>query len=154
MFADFNGNGFDDLAIGSSGVDAGPRIGQGVDSGAVIVFSGANTPGLFEGGHVSWTQDSAGIEGKAEAGDRFGAALSAWNFGKNVGETAQADLAITVPGEDIDSGASEILNAGAVNVIYGTSSGLASSGDQVWHQGVSGVPGGLEDGDGFLMTLY
>ncbi len=151
VFADFDGNGFDDLAIGAAGAD----LGSLADSGAVTVCPGANIPGLFQSSScVRWTQDSSGIEGKAEAGDRFGEALSAWNFGKNAGETAQADLAITVPGEDSGSGASAIVDAGTVNVIYGTSAGLSSSGDQLWDQGVSGVPGGLEFADGLGMSLY
>src|SRR5574337_1224048 len=40
------------------------------------------------------------------------------------------DLVVGVSGEDIGG----IVNAGAVNVIYGSSSGLSSSGNQIWHQ--------------------
>ena len=56
------------------------------------------------------------------------------------------DLAVGVPGED--------SNAGAVNVIYGSASGLTAIGDQLWsqdHPGVKGVSqGGLPSrGDAF-----
>ena len=45
------------------------------------------------------------------------------------------DLAIGVPDEDIGA----ISNAGAVNVLYGSASGLTAAGDQLWHQDSSGV---------------
>lgn len=140
VLADFDGNGFDDIAIGSP-----------TGLGNVRVCPGANIPGLFEGASCSvWTQDSPGIVGKGEDGDRFGDAVSAWNFGR----TAPADLAISVPGEDVVSGGANLSDAGAVNVIYGSSSGLSSSGTQLWDQGTPGIPGAVESGDGLGMSLY
>jgi hypothetical protein len=55
------------------------------------------------------------------------------------------DLAIGVPLEDI--GASE--GAGAVNIIYGSTSGLTSEDNQFWNQDSSGIQGKAEDGDSF-----
>jgi FG-GAP repeat len=49
-----------------------------------------------------------------------------------------ADLAVGVPGESINSTGS---HAGAVNVLYGSSSGLTASGDQFWSQDSPGVKG-------------
>jgi hypothetical protein len=53
------------------------------------------------------------------------------------------DLAIGVNDESVGS----IQGAGAVNVIYGSSSGLTATGDQLWTQDVSGVEGtaGVDD---------
>jgi hypothetical protein len=48
----------------------------------------------------------------------------------------------------------QINDAGLVNVMYGSSTGLTTTGDQVWHQGVSGVPGMLEDGDFCGTAVY
>ena len=49
-----------------------------------------------------------------------------------------ADLAVGVPGEDV---ASAGRHAGAVNVIYGSPTGLAAAGDQLWSQASSGIKG-------------
>jgi hypothetical protein len=60
-----------------------------------------------------------------------------------------ADLAIGVPKETI-GGAD---NLGAVNVLYGSASGLTARGDQLWHQDAPGVPGSGEPGDLFSFAL-
>ncbi|MCP3974176.1 MAG: hypothetical protein GY720_06760 [bacterium] len=54
------------------------------------------------------------------------------------------DLPIGVPGED---------GFGAVNVLYGTASGLAAAGDDIWKQGVNGIRGTGEAGDSFGSAL-
>lgn len=48
-----------------------------------------------------------------------------------------ADLAIGVPNESV--GDPLILDAGAVNVIYGSSSGLDAGPDDFWHQDRAGI---------------
>lgn len=53
--------------------------------------------------------------------------------------------ALGVPFEDVGT----IGGAGAVNVIYGSVSGLSSTGDQFWHQNSPGIVGGAEPGDVF-----
>ncbi len=55
------------------------------------------------------------------------------------------DLAIGVVGEDIGA----LVDAGAVNVLYGSGAGLTATGDQLWHQDSPGVLGGAEGGDSF-----
>ena len=77
------------------------------------------------------------------------------SFFVNPGATYQAisdfngdgyeDLPIGVPGED--------KGAGAVSVIYGRSRGLTGAGDDVWKQGLDGVNGAKEPGDGFGSSL-
>ena len=59
------------------------------------------------------------------------------------------DLAIGADGEDVGA----IADAGAVNVLYGSSYGLTDVGDQLWHQGLPGVLGAAEVGDQFGWTL-
>ncbi len=46
-----------------------------------------------------------------------------------------ADLVVGVPGEDVGM----VEGTGAVNVLYGRSTGLSAHGDQLWHQDVTGV---------------
>ena len=62
--ADFNGDGFADLAIGV--------IGEDVIAVAVNVLYGSSGVGLTSSGDQIWTQDSPGIEGTAESVDEFG----------------------------------------------------------------------------------
>ena len=56
-----------------------------------------------------------------------------------------ADLAVGVPGEDVDG----IQDAGAVNVLYGSATGITATGDQLFTQATPGVPGAAEAGDRF-----
>jgi hypothetical protein len=85
------------------------------------------------------------VEGAAEADDFFGQALAADDFNGD----GQDDLAIGVPFEDVDG----IGDAGAVNVLYGEGSGLARTGNQIWHQNVAGVEGEAEASDTFGSAL-
>jgi hypothetical protein len=159
---DFNGDDFADLVIGVPDEDISSNTISG--AGAVNVIHGSGS-GLSTSANVApqlWHQNSPGIDGGAEAGDRFGATLTAWNFG-NFGKT---DLAIGVPGEDVTNAQGVVVNdAGAVNVIYGLFLtrdvqlnpfvGLDATGDQLWHQGRTGVAGdGLQAGDLFGSALY
>jgi hypothetical protein len=130
-----------DLAIAVPG----ETIGSGRDgAGAVHVLYGTST-GLSASGSQFWTQNSAGILDTSELLDQFGSALSAGNFGR----TGEADLAVGVPGESIGG----LGAAGAVNVIYGTAGGLASTGNQFWHQNSAGSPDSAEEGDRFGSSL-
>ncbi|MGI9622393.1 MAG: S8 family serine peptidase, partial [Acidimicrobiales bacterium] len=70
--ADFNGDGFDDAAVGVPGEDR-----NGVtDIGQVHVFWGSSA-GISGRRERVLTQSSPGIPGRPERGDRFGAALAA-----------------------------------------------------------------------------
>jgi len=143
---DFNNDGFDDLAIGVPGESIG-TIGN---AGAVNVIYGS-TFGLHRNAgstnHV-WHQNSAEIAGASEFNDRFGDSLTSGDFNKDGFD----DLAIGVPGEDIG----KIANAGAVNVIYGSTFGLhrsAGNPDQIWHQNSFGIMDIAEFGDAFGDSL-
>jgi hypothetical protein len=56
-----------------------------------------------------------------------------------------ADLAVGVILEDV----SDLSNAGAVNIIYGSATGLAAAGNQIWTQDSDGVAGVAEADDRF-----
>jgi len=58
-------------------------------------------------------------------------------------------LAVGVPGESV--GAAD--SAGAVNVLYGSGPGLASSGNQLWTQDSPGIKGVAATLDVFGATL-
>jgi hypothetical protein len=60
-----------------------------------------------------------------------------------------ADLAIGVPFNDLTG----VSDAGAVNVLYGSSSGLSLTGVQLWHQAVFGTEDEAEAGEHFGHAL-
>lgn len=137
----FGGGPETDLAVGIPGENLGVA-----DAGAVSVIYGSPT-GLTTTGNQFWWQDSPDISGVAEAGDQFGYSLAAANFGNG----SLADLAIGVPYEDLDPVTQQ--DAGTVNVIYGSSTGLTATGNRLWHQDSPDIGGVAEAGDHFGYSL-
>ena len=137
---DFNGDGYDDLAIGAPAED----IGSIKDAGLVTILFGSSS-GLTSSGSQSFHQNSPGILGACETGDRFGDALTSGDYNGD----GRDDLAISAALEDIGS----ISNAGCVHVLFGTGHGLSSLGNQIWHQDSPGVPGVCESEDLFGYSL-
>jgi disulfide bond formation protein DsbB len=116
-----------DLAIGVSL----ENIGTTEDAGAVSVLYGT-ARGLSATGDQLWHRGRTGIAGGGlETDAEFGTVVAVANMGKG----STADLAVGVPFEDIGT----VVDAGAVNVLYGSASGLAKNGDQFWHQDTPGV---------------
>ena len=108
---------------------------------------GSNT-GLV-GRNQTLTQNSPGVVGTAEPGDLFGVALARGIFFNNFNGDDFADLAIGAAGEDVGTR----VDAGAVNVQYGSATGLPGPGGQLFTQDSPGVGGGAESGDGFGAAL-
>jgi len=145
---DFDGDGFDDLAVGIPTRD----VGVFVDAGSVLALYGG-VAGLSGDGHRFFDQDSAGADGTMEEaagpGDRFGEALAAGDFDHD----GRDDLAIGAPGEALSAGANE----GVVQTLYGfpgpVSRGLRLTGNQVWDEATLAAGGAIEPGDRFGSTL-
>jgi hypothetical protein len=133
---DYDGDGFDDLAIGAEAED----VGAVDNAGSVNVLYGSPF-GLTNVGDQLWHQGLPGVQGGAESSDHFGSALSSGDYDGDGFD----DLAIGAQREDVGA----IQDAGAVNVLYGSPFGLTDVGDQLWHQGLPGVLGAAEMGDGF-----
>jgi hypothetical protein len=126
---DFDGDGYADLAAGA-GHEA---IGAQRSAGGVNVLYGS-ARGLQAGRNQFWSQDSAGIAGAAETGDAFGSALAAADLNGD----GYADLAVGARQESL--GADKGW-AGSVNVIYGSATGLRSTGNQFWSRDSAGIAG-------------
>lgn len=137
---DFDGDGHDDLAVGAPGESVGAQD----FAGAVQAFRGTATGPTVDGNQL-WSQASAGIGGSAEFGDRFGAVVASGDFDGD----GHADLAVGAPGESVDAK----VEAGAVSVLYGSSSGVDAARSQQWSQDSKGVPGSSEAGDRFGEVL-
>ena len=117
----------------------------------VAVINGSST-GLRLSTVRILTQDTAGVPDVAEPGDQFGYALSSWNFGVS----SHRDLAIGAPLEDLTSATTGTLmqDAGAIHVLYGSASGLVTTGSQFWTQDSASVLDSVQVGDRFGNTLY
>jgi len=136
--ADFNGDGFADLAVGAVGED--PGVGSG--AGAVhVLYGAADGVQATSPDDQFFTQDSPNVRETAEAGDNFGASLAAADFN----DDGFGDLAVGVPAED-DNG---ILSTGGVEILYGTGTGLQGSSpdDQFLKQGTSNLGDTEEEAD-------
>lgn len=126
----FNGDDYDDLAIGVPHEDFeyGPII---FDGGSVIVIYGS-AGGLSPTAVLPdqmWHQDSddgVKIIDQVEGYDYFGYALAAGNFDADPYD----DLAIGAYGEN----SSSLNDIGVVHVLYGTSTGLSAARNQQWEQ--------------------
>ena len=136
MAGDFNGDGFDDIAVGAPD----ENVGAVADAGVVHVLHGS-AAGLTGTGSQYWSQAVAGILDGVEVGDRFGASLAAGD----VDGGGHADLVAGAPGESVGA----VADAGVVHVLLGTGAGLASAGNQLWGQNSAGISDSAEAGDGF-----
>ncbi|MFF5258968.1 FG-GAP and VCBS repeat-containing protein [Actinomadura viridis] len=108
---DVNGDGRADVAVGAPGED----IGSTADAGAVTVLYGTAT-GLGTQNAQIFGQNTAGVPGAEEPGDRFGTAVL---LAKLNGD-GRADLAAGVPGED--------GSEGRIHLLYGAATGVTTQG--------------------------
>jgi len=129
------GGGEFDCIVGSPGED----VGSAVDAGTASVINDIYFEDEYTGTTID--QNSSGVPGVAEAGDRYGAAVDTIL----VGTTARA--AIAAPGEDVGSangaGSVQLFSSNTTTLNPGT--GLS--------QNTSGVGGSAESGDAFGSSL-
>ncbi|MDA8019441.1 MAG: integrin alpha [Thermoanaerobaculia bacterium] len=126
---DFDDNGFDDLVIGIPG-----KIINGEDNAGQIVVVYSDDQGLdFDSGQFL---SQVPLPGAPEAGDQFGFSLAVGDLSRDFVD----DLAIGIPGEDIQGDLALQQDAGAVNIVYGSAGlGLTTEGDQLLHQDTPGI---------------
>ena len=136
---DFNGDGYDDLGASAAAAD----VGDVASAGAVNVIYGSGT-GLAVAGNQLWHQGWLGIKGTPDGFDLFGLAQAAGDFNGDGFD----DLAVGAP---LDTTTQP--GTGAVNVIYGSASGLTAKGDQYLHQDKPGIKGQATSGDYFGISI-
>lgn len=133
-FGDFDGDGFDDLVIGSPGEDFGTEFD---DSGAVnVIYGGPDGPRLDNDRFIDQS-DFVGVG--PEDGDWFGHAVAAGDFDGDGFD----DLAVSAPGESLGG----VSDAGNISILYGSVDGIDTNRSQNFNQGGSTFPGGNEPGD-------
>lgn len=141
--ADFDGDGQMDLAFGVPGADVDDEVNAGK---VVVIYGKSQNTFLTDASDLQvWDQDTSGVRGVAEDYDFFGEVLETGDFDCD----GFADLAIGAPQENIGSHA----NAGAVHVLYGSSTGLTATGDSLFYQGYQGIGGSAEAHDHFGAAL-
>jgi hypothetical protein len=125
------------LAWGAPGED----IGSTADAGSAGLITFGQTGGVVAAGGVN--QDSPGISGAVEAGDRFGQAIDVFQgpsgFSCPVSGTRGLTMVVGVPGEDFGT----TRDAGMVHVVRNL------AGDSLLSQDEPAVEGTPEAGDQF-----
>lgn len=134
--SDFNGDGREDVVFAAPTEDIGVKT----DAGVVHVMYGSPT-GLQAAGGQMWNQDSTGVHGLAEAGDRFGDAIATGDLNRDGFD----DLVVSASREDIGTS----KDAGVIHVILGSAGGLRATGNQIWSQDSPSVPDPVEPFDRF-----
>lgn len=137
---DFDGDAFDDLAVGMPG----RRTHGTTEIGAVTIILG--TAGGLDAADVqTWRPQTPGMISTPNDHERFGDALASGDFNADGWD----DLAIGAPGKTVNN----IIKAGAVHVLYGTAAGLDVNGTQFFQQNSPLINDDAETKDQFGSVL-
>ncbi|WP_030228769.1 FG-GAP-like repeat-containing protein [Streptomyces sp. NRRL WC-3626] len=111
---DYNGDGYADVLAGAPGEDLSRAGVNRKDAGSAILFRGTSS-GITGSGAVFVSQDTSGIPGATESGDRFGSAVSL----TDLSGYGRADLTFGADGEDTWDGAVLYLPSNGSGLGYG-----------------------------------
>ncbi|MEP7355723.1 MAG: FG-GAP repeat protein [Anaerolineales bacterium] len=147
----FNGDAYDDLAVGIPQEDHGTGPDTIVSGGAINVFDGGASGLVSTPSNPArlWHQEVASMADEVAAYEQFGFSLAAADF-DNDGYT---DLAIGVPENQFLG-----VAIGAAHLMYGTSGGLTADDDELLYDSIhpdsfdlfgAHLTAGDFDGDGF-----
>ncbi|MDX3134263.1 FG-GAP-like repeat-containing protein [Streptomyces europaeiscabiei] len=147
---DFDGDGLDDLALGECREIADENIDDpcGPESyakGGAIDIEYGDKNGSFGYRSQTLNQDTVGVYGVAEDGDRFGASLAVLDWNRD----GRDDLIAGAPGEAIGTRTA----AGAATLLLGHAGGIVDKFGEAtsvqYHQDRPRVPGVAETNDAF-----
>lgn len=139
-WGDFNGDCFDDLAVGVPGT----IVAGGAGAGVVQIFYGS-VDGPSTADDTIWHRDTPDMVEAPAAGDGFGAALAAGDFDQDGFD----DLAVGVPGDNVGA----IVDAGSVQVLYGSAAGFDLTRDLALHRSWATIGGTATTSDAFGYVL-
>ena len=132
--ADYNGDGFADLAVAAPGATVNGRAGAGY---VAVVYGSASGPATATKQIV--TQDSAGVPDTAEAGDAFGSAIVSADLDRD----GYSDLVVGAATEKDGT----VERTGLLTVVWGGASGLSGGATLYTGEQYDGVGGRLTAGD-------
>ena len=138
LVADFDGNGWSDIAVGVPGQDLPKRKDVGIVQVAYHDRNGLMRVQILR-------QRGRGDVSAPEPGDGFGSSMAITDLNAD----GWVDLAVGSPGEDVG----DARNAGAVHVFYGGTNGLSKNANEVLYEGPNRVGGSAESGDRFGASL-
>ena len=134
---DFNGDGYADLAVAAPDGTVAGRA----KAGFVGVLYGSAS-GLKSSTKQVFSQNTAGVPGGSEAGDRFGSALTTADLDRD----GYTDLIVGVGGEDSGAGRVQVVWGGARGLAGGATLASGAAHDRLGDQGH--LAAGDVDGDG------
>jgi hypothetical protein len=141
---DVNGDGYADLVVGDPLEPVTPGV-DGELGGRVLVYHGSANGITPEQKPQVITQQTSGVPGTSEAGDRFGGGLTVADLNRD----GAAEIVVGAPFEAVGS----VERAGTVTVIPGRRAGALGTGGYAVQQDTSGVPSSSEAGDFFGTTV-
>ncbi|MFH8363950.1 VCBS repeat-containing protein [Streptomyces anulatus] len=135
-----NGDAYADIVVGRlEGYDS--DVDHPLSLGGLITYVPGSAAGAQGAKAKVFNQDSAGVLGVAERGDRFGQSLAiADTNGDGYGE-----VAVGVPGEALGT----VARAGGIVILPGTASGPTGTGSTGFNQTTEGITGTAEADDLF-----
>ncbi len=137
---DFNGDGFDDLAIGVPGRE----VANQEHAGAVFVLYGSAS-GIDVATVQVWHQNKPDVRSSCAENDAFGTALASGDLN----DDGFDDLAIGAPNKSVGS----VIQAGGVAVLLGSVSGITATGNLYITQDSASIADAAEIADHFGKTL-
>jgi hypothetical protein len=114
--ADFNGDGIGDVATSASAAYVGGKA----DAGQMVIAYGVKGTGPTATKRSVISQNTSGVPGSAEAGDRFGYDNAYADFNGD----GYDDLAVGAYGEDLGTD----KDAGMLTILWGSAAGITGAG--------------------------